>query len=607
MNQKELPRGWRWLWLAGTLVGCGGLNEGTVLIVDDVNGHSGGGGESGGPSDGGDSGTGGSSSPIGGVGGSPEGGTSDGGEPPVTDEPPTVVSVSPEDSEEGVEPRVRVVIEFSESVDEGSLEGAITVTDGEEQVEATVELNGALATLTFPRRLDLLTTYTVEVSTAVTDLAGNALPADFSSTFTVRDGEWGNFVVLNNPPDMGRVSSDAFPAPVFDGEGNALAVWSQQSNVNGPQSVWGRVYSPLRGWQASVKLSAAGEDCTIPSVAMNQRGDALVAWRQADGSFVRVFARRYLSGSWESTPLRVDIANVNVVSELATAMTEEGEAHVLWRYTSGSYRYLAANTAPESGAWRSDDLYISGQFSSLSGPAVAFNAAGVGFAVWAGTVGSTSVVRAARYLANDGWGNVEDAPGSSSAIVGTYSSPSIAVSEQGDAMSVWSTQKDVVASHFTKVGGWSDPATVDGATSGQVSQWSPRIAAHGSSFVAHWHQSVGSVTSAFANTFSGTTWAAQPILLSDGDSSVYDWSETGFGLDRHGNGVATWVQGSDVKFARLVGVDGSWTEAAVIQKLLGTPTEARSGVATNGMAAVIASNGYPYYERHDDLFAGIFQ
>lgn len=609
MKQTVFGRASAWSWLVGVVAACGSLNDGTIIVVDGTGGQSGEGGDaavSGSGNPGGETSSGGSSPDP--SGGSPEGGMNEGGEPPVVlDEPPTVVSVSPEDSAEEVEPRTRVVIGFSESVDESSLDGAITVSDEEGELDAKLGLDGGKATLTFLRRLDLLTTYTVNVSTDVTDLAGNPLPSTFTSTFKVRDGEWGDFVVLNNPRETGRVSSDEFPPPVFDGAGNALAVWSQQAGVNGPLAIWGRIYNPLRGWQAAVEISAGGEDCYLPSVSMNQSGDAVVAWRQADGSFARVFARRYLSGSWESAPLKVDVSNVNQVLGVTTAMTEAGDAHVLWRYKSSSYLFLAGNTASQSGAWKTSNIEIGSQFEALSGPTVAFDSDGAGFAIWAGLNGSASIVRAARYLPEKGWSNVENVPGSAGATVDAYAAPSIAVDQRGGAMAVWPTPTDVATSHFTKANGWSEQTTAAGAASGAPASWPPRVAAHGNSFVAHWHQATGSVTNAFANTFSDAAWSAQPTLLSDGDTSVFFWSETALGLDRHGNGVATWVQGADVMFARLVGADRSWRKAAVVQRLTGDPTEARSGVATNGMAAIIASNGYPYYERHDDLFAGVFQ
>lgn len=609
MKQTYFSRASAWFWLAGALAACGSLNDGTILVVDGAGGQSGEGGDvsvSGSGNPGGDTSSGGSADPS---GGSPEGGTNDGGEPPVIvpDEPPTVVSISPEDSMDEIEPRARVVLKFSESVAEDSLDGAITVSDEEGEREANLALDGEKVTLTFLQRLDLLTTYTVRVSTDVTDLAGNPLPNTFTSTFKVRDGKWGDFVVLNNPRETGRVSSDAFPPPVFDGAGNGLAVWSQQDGVNGPLAIWGRAYNPVRGWQPAVELSAAAEDCDLPSVSMNQSGDAVVAWRQTDGSFARVFARRYLSGTWESAPLKVDVANVNQVSGVTTAMTEAGDAHVLWRYKYSSYLFLAGNTATGSGDWKSSNIEISSQFDALSGPTVAFNADGAGFAIWAGLNGSASIVRVARYLPATGWANLENAPGSAGATVDAYTAPSIAVDKRGGAMAVWSTPTDVATSRFTKANGWSDKSSASGAGTGSIAPWPPRVAAHGNSFVAHWHQAIGNVTNAFANTFSEAAWGAPPALLSDGDTSVFGWSETALGLDRHGNGVATWVQGADVKFARLIGADGSWLEAAVVQKLTGDPTEARSSVATNGMAAVIASNGYPYYERHDDLFAGVFQ
>ncbi|RYZ02869.1 MAG: hypothetical protein EOO73_30255 [Myxococcales bacterium] len=592
-----------WFWLGGALAACGSLNSGVIEIVEGDDGGTGGKGNGGTSTSGGDSSAAGTGEPS---GGSPDG---EGGEPPIviSDDPPTIVSISPEDEAEAVEPTTKVVIEFSETLNEDSLDGAIVIKEGDEEVDTKLTFAGTKATLTFARRLDLLATYTVNVSADVTDLAGNALESDFSSSFTVREGTWGSFVTLSNPTTSGRVDSGPFAVPVLDAAGNALAVWAQQDGADGPSVIWGRFYRRGRGWQAAVKLSTATTGCSMPSASMNASGDAVVAWEQGDtGNYTRVFARRFLSGAWEATPLRVDVSNVADVSGVTTAMTETGDAHVLWQYAS-TYRYVAGNNASGAGEWKASDTYISGQFDSLGGPKIAFNSSGAGFAVWVGSNGTASTVRVARYLTATGWGNIESIAGSAGATTSYQGAPDIAADANGGAMAVWNRSADIASSRFTKATGWSDIALADGAASGTVANWQPRLASFGSDFIVHWHQSVGSITNAFANVYTGGAWGAQPLLLSDGDTPVFEWSETGFGLDRHANGLAVWVQGSQVRFARLVGSERKWSADALVQTLGGDPTEARTGVGPSGVAAVVASTGYPYYERHDDLFAGIFE
>jgi hypothetical protein len=237
---------------------------------------------------------------------------------------------------------------------------------------------------------------------------------------------------------------------------------------------------------------------------------------------------------------------------------------------------------------------------------MAFNADGAGFAVWVGSTGTTSSVRVARYLAASGWGNIDTITGSAGATVASDGSPEIVADANGGAMAAWHRSADIATSRFTKATGWSNIALADGAAAGTVANWTPRLASYGDDFIVHWQQSVGNITNAFANGYTGGAWGAQPLLLSNGDTSVNGWSETGFGLDSHANGLAVWVQGSQVRFARLVASKKKWNADALVQTLTGDPTEARTGVGANGMAMVVASTGYPY-ERHDDLFAGIFE
>lgn len=601
-----------WFLVAGGAFACGSLNNGAIEVVDSDDEGSGATSGSGGKStSGGDTNTGGTPEPN---GGSPDGfgGEGDGGEPPIviSDDPPKVVSVSPENAADDIEPNTRVVIEFSESLDEASLDGAIVVKDGDEEVDAKLSFAGTKATLTFPQRLDLITTYSVNVSTDVTDLAGIALETAFSSTFKVREGKWGKLVTLSNAgtsPD-----SYPFPAPVFDARGNALTVWSQSATAQGPKAIWARVYNAAKGtWGTSQQISTAATACNLPSVAINQDGAAVVAWVQREGNFSRVFARRFLSGAWEAAPQRVDISDSSSVPHITTAVTETGDSHVLWQYYS-TYRYVAGNVANGAGAWNTEDAYISGSFDNLSGPGIAFNPDGSGFASWVGSNGtSASVMRVARYLPATGWGNIETIATGAGAIVGNYSAPNLAVDASGNVMAAFRRTGDVITTRFTKATGWSAIAVADGAGTGTIPDWAPRLASHGDDFFVHWHQNVGNIANAFANRWTAGAWGTAAVLLSNGDTSVAEWSETAFGLDRHGNGLATWAQGADVRFARLVAADKKWAADALIATLevkpASGPTDQRGAVAANGMGAVIYSNGYPYYERHDTLFAAIFE
>ena len=132
---------------------------------------------------------------------------------------PTVVSVTPAAAAPDVNPSTSVVVTFSERVDPASVTaGSVRLLDGaSDVVPATVTLspNRLSATLIPDAPLDLAATYTVDVTTAVTDLVGNQLELPFTSTFTT-------WTVPAVPTDVGATPGDQsatvdWTAPLDDG------------------------------------------------------------------------------------------------------------------------------------------------------------------------------------------------------------------------------------------------------------------------------------------------------------------------------------------------------------------------------------------------------
>lgn len=122
--------------------------------------------------------------PTGGTGGS-------GGARDTT--PPDVESVSPRESATAVSLDEEVTVIFTEPIDSASLSAqTLRVRAGSAPVDG--ELLASDRTLRFvpAQPLALGTTYTVSLSTEITDLAGNPLASPVEWTFGTRQGVWGS-------------------------------------------------------------------------------------------------------------------------------------------------------------------------------------------------------------------------------------------------------------------------------------------------------------------------------------------------------------------------------------------------------------------------------
>ncbi len=108
---------------------------------------------------------------------------------------PTVVSVSPPSNASGVAHEVPLVVQFSEPMNQDSVESALSISGGVSE-DLRLVWNADATTLTVSPTtgwayasgtdpdLSSAQTYTVVLTTATSDLAGNELATDWSSTFS---------------------------------------------------------------------------------------------------------------------------------------------------------------------------------------------------------------------------------------------------------------------------------------------------------------------------------------------------------------------------------------------------------------------------------------
>jgi hypothetical protein len=105
--------------------------------------------------------------------------------PPPDVTPPTVIARSPASGATGIDPAANVAATFSEDMNAATITAASVTLSGPTSVAATISYNAAIRTVTLDPNADLdpTSTYTVQLSGAITDSAGNPL-APVSWSFT---------------------------------------------------------------------------------------------------------------------------------------------------------------------------------------------------------------------------------------------------------------------------------------------------------------------------------------------------------------------------------------------------------------------------------------
>ena len=99
--------------------------------------------------------------------------------------PPAVSATSPVSNATGVEVNSAITGTFSEAMDAGSItQSTFLVSGGSGTIGGTVSYSGTMATFTPSGTLAYSTTYTATVTTGVKDVAGNAMAANYTWSFT---------------------------------------------------------------------------------------------------------------------------------------------------------------------------------------------------------------------------------------------------------------------------------------------------------------------------------------------------------------------------------------------------------------------------------------
>jgi hypothetical protein len=202
-----------------------------------------------------------------------------------------------------------------------------------------------------------------------------------------RDGAWSSPEVLSGP---GRSASQ--PLIAMDARGNALIAWLR---YNGSWTAAQVASRPAGGsWEAAHNLSERGGNARRLDLAMNSRGDAVVTWTQTlltySADLWSAF-RKAGSDRWARTQVTEDWSGL----ETRIALDEKGNATAVW---GGSFT-ISASFKPAGEAWQPNFL-LSDYEHATAQPAVTTQKPENAMAVWVRTGEAGDFVQAVSYDVN---------------------------------------------------------------------------------------------------------------------------------------------------------------------------------------------------------------
>ncbi len=222
-----------------------------------------------------------------------------------------------------------------------------------------------------------------------------------------RNGAWRHPAGLQDHVSLAGRDAGQWPRVVMS-KGDAIIVWSQNDGTN--YQIYKSEYRS-GAWTHPAGItdreSAAGTNAWGPAVAMDNNGNAIIAWGQSDGSAQRLYKREYRNGSWSAVPsLATDAFSPGSswAYDPSVAMDDNGNALIVWHQTD-YINYRIFKSEYRNGSWHhpaglSDHISPDGQNDYYA--QVAMDSRGNSIIMWWEFQGSDFYPYITRYQ-NETW------------------------------------------------------------------------------------------------------------------------------------------------------------------------------------------------------------
>ena len=195
-------------------------------------------------------------------------------------------------------------------------------------------------------------------------------------------------------------------------------------------------------WSTPIDLSAAGQNASVPQVAMNDSGQAVAVWVRDN---VIQVATLTFGGSW-SFPVDLS-ASDDTSTNPQIAINDNEQAVVVWRRERGSGCDVQVATLTFGENWSSAISLLALGGDVLS-PQVAINALGQVIAVWSRSDGINYLVESASLVFGGSWSSVMTLSASGANSI----DPQVVINGVGQIVAAW-IRNDVVEADTCFFGG----------------------------------------------------------------------------------------------------------------------------------------------------------
>jgi hypothetical protein len=366
------------------------------------------------------------------------------------------------------------------------------------------------------------------------------------------------------------------PVVAMDDNGNAIVVWQQYDG----QTI--QIYmSEFRNgtWENPTNLldhiSVSGEDAFRPKVAMDNNGNAIIAWiQQPDGVNAQLYKSEYRNGSW-THPLDLDdnfSPDGQAVQTFHVAMDNNGSAIIVWdQYTVAAQHIYKSEY--RNGIWEHpssllDRISPDGGNAGFPHMAMADNNEAV--IVWSQFDGSDDRTYISEYR-NDMWTHPSGKNDAISPEGEWATNQKVAMDNNGNTVVVWEQSDgsyDQIFKSEYRDGIWTHPSGLnDNISPDGQSVGNPKISMDKSGNIGIvWHQSDGIEQQIFLSEYRKGNWNHPQSLIDnispDSGRAVYPQ----ISLSSNNQAIAVWYQfdGFDYQIYKSEYRNGVWNHPTTL-------------------------------------------
>lgn len=392
------------------------------------------------------------------------------------------------------------------------------------------------------------------------------------SSIGVLTGDYRPFIAYSPyPPPL--------PAVAMDHVGNAVVVWPRDdAPTNG---LWAATYDPFNGgWEDPEPIVPGAGRARSLRAAMDDDGNAIVAWTRWDGTRDQAYASRFVRGTGWGMAAAIDPSlDEYFLSDLA--MDPDGNAIALLVNHEGEYSlpYPYASRFDPTTGWGTAQPLDSGELSDYD-LRIAMDRSGNAIAVW--NVASTpgAGLHYKRFEPNKGWGQ-------SNLLADQAYSYDLAVGLDGSALVAWSQavgsgEERILAKRYDPAVGWEAAQPIDAGPSDADVLMSVTVDPRGNALVM-WRRWSDPAVTLYNRFVLGVGWGAARSIEGLGPQAV----------DGSGNVVSVWGEADRIYANRFI--RGTGVPDLVITfpraDLTNSPTVAIAGTTNPGVE--VSMNGEP--------------